>query len=371
MVRDLFHITFRQGERLGEGQLGTTWAAEGPEGERLVVRRLAGLAPAAAEAAEMAERMAGLGGCVAPVAIEAREGDLWLLYPFVEGVGAVEAAGTTGFSGVGADLERAVARLHAAGLVHGALRDSNVRVTAAGEVLLLDAGLAGLGALGAVGVATAHADRRDLAALLDRMAAARRDQGAERLGGAGRRRLDRRRGSRAGRRAAAAVPVIAVVVILVAFGMARAGGGRAVASPAHPPRDAVHPPPLPPASRCTTGSLPGLGAATYFAVDMTGSGCAEPMAWAGGVIATVSASGMPMRFSLGRAGDALLIGHWFCSRAELPALYRPDTGQVFYIPAWPLGGSVVTSDPAVETGIRGGRAQTSESGGCEQVQVAR
>ncbi|HET6810131.1 MAG TPA: hypothetical protein VFH50_03905 [Acidimicrobiales bacterium] len=354
MVPVPFHTTVRQGDLLGPGHLGATWAAEGPDGEHLVVKRLAGLAPAEAEAKEMAERVAVLPGCVAPVGVEARNGDLWILYPFIHGAGPVEAAATIGPS-LGADLEQAVARLHAAGLVHGALHDANVRVTADGEVLLLDTGLAGLGAVGAVGAATAQTDRRDLAALLERMAA-RPDRVGER----------RRAGP-----AALVLVVIVVVVILAPVEMARAGRGGAAVAAAHLARHATRAHPSPSASRCATGSLPGLDGATYLAVDMTGSGCAEPMAWAAGVISTVSADGAPMRFSLGGHGDVLLVGHWFCSRAELPALYRRATGQVFYIPAWPVDGGVVSSGPAVETGIRDGTARSAVSGGCARVEVRR
>jgi hypothetical protein len=368
---NLFHIGAERGELLGEGRLGTTWAAEGPGGERLVVKRLAGLAPAVAEAAEMAERMAAVPECVAPIGIEARGGDLWLLYPLIEGVGAVEA-GAAGGPAVGADLAGAVDRLHAAGLVHGALHDSNVRVTAAGQVLLLDVGLAGLGAPDAVGAATADGDRRDLAALLERMATARRDEDAQNRSGSGRQRVDRRRRLPAGRRAGSAALVLGVVVVMLAtFEMARAGRRSVAVAGVHLPPHTARARPLPSASRCASGSVPGQGGATYFAVDMTGTGCAEPMAWAAGVISTVSADGTPMRFSLGRPGDVLLVGHWFCSRPELPAIYRPDTGQVFYIPAWPVDGSAVTSGPALETGIRDGRAQSSESGGCAHVEVIR
>ena len=368
MHPSVFHTRdVRLGGPLREGRLGQARPAEGPGGERLVLTRLAGLSPAAEEAEEMARRMAGVPACVAPVAIEARGGDLLVLYPFVDGVGPIEAA--AGGSAVGAVLERAVAELHAAGLVHGALRDENVRVTATGEVRLLQVGLAGLGALGAVRVPTAATDRRDLRALLEQMEVARRGNGSDRADPTLRRRAGRRNGLGSPRRASAAGLVSLVVVALAAFGVAHADRRGAIVS-APISRVAVDPAPSHP-SPCASGSLPGSGAATYYAVDMSGTGCAQPVAWAAGVIVTVSADGTPMRFSLGRPGDVLLVGRWFCSPAELPALYRPETGEVFYIRAWPLEGRAVTSDPAVETGVRDGIAHSSERDGCQHVEVAR
>ncbi|HEX5266269.1 MAG TPA: hypothetical protein VFW24_05810 [Acidimicrobiales bacterium] len=359
-------------ELLGQGRLGPTWAVEGPGGERLVVKRLAGLAPAAAEAAEAAALIGAVPGCVAPADTEARDGDLWVVYPFVDGLLPVEAAATLG-SGVCADVRRAVAELHAAGLAHGALSDSNVRVTAGGEVHLLDAGLAGLGTRGAVGVASVEGDRRDLSTLLRQMEeAAPRDGGGAKASKNGhrhpRRRMTFRVNGRLGWTAGvlALVPVVAAVMVPGVLGTARP----AARSPAIVASRTGQPAPWP-LTRCATVSLPDAAGATYYAVDMSGTGCAEPMVWRAGVISTVSPQGVPVRFSLGRPGDVLLVGHWTCARRELPALYRPGTGEVFYLSAWPSGERPVTSAPAVETGVRDGTARTAAVNGCERVVVVR
>ena len=327
----------------------------------MVLKRLAGLAPAGPEATELAERLAEVRSCVAPLAVEPRDGDLWIVYPYVDGMRPVEAVGVLG-PPVGAALEQAVAELHAAGLVHGSLCDSNVRVSATGELRLLDAGLASLGALGAVSVASEESDRRDLRVLLQRMA-----QAAPPRGGSDRRR--RRVSRRDGRRAGVIVLVTVVSVALLASRATGRSGATHPVSRAGAPPGVSRPTSVPVVAPCTTRSLPGDGAATYFAVDMDGTGCAEPMAWKAGLITTVSPDGQLLRFSLGRPGDVLLVGHWSCSRPDLPALYRTGTGQLFYLRAWPTGGRAVASEPAVQTGVRGGRPVTSHASGCERVTV--
>jgi hypothetical protein len=246
-------------------------------------------------------------------------------------------------------------------------------VTPGGEVHLLDAGLAGLGTRGAVGVATVEGDRRDLSALLRRMAAAAPQDGAGAKAAKNGHRHPRRRmtlrargrlGWTAG--ALALVPVVAAVVVPGVLGTARP----AARSPATATSRAGQPTPRR-LTRCATVSLPDGAGATYYAVDMSGTGCAEPMAWRAGVISTVSPEGVPVRFSLGRPGDVLLVGHWSCARRELPALYRPGTGEVFYLRAWPTAERPITSEPAVETGVRDGTARTAAVSGCERVVVVR
>jgi len=359
--------------RIGQDRLGETWLRESAGGQRVVLKRLAGLAAASGEAAELLDRVSAVPTCVAALGVEPHDGDLWVAYPFVTGRRPVEAAALGAITG--ADVERAVAELHSAGLVHGTLCDSNVRVTEAGEVRLLGAGLAGVGCLGAVRVATRADDRRDLAVLLRQMGtvgvAARPGTGPE---GA------RRRRPTVG--ATAVVPLVAAVVmtaVLATMAAARTGSAtgpaRARLQTARTATDSPSVPrvrPVPPASSvrpCANVSLPGAGGATYLAVDMSGTGCAEPMAWSAGTIVTVSPAGIPMRFHLGRAGDVLLVGHWSCSRAELPALYRPGTGEVFYLRSWPGDGGAVTSEAAVVTGVRDGRARATGTTRCQNVEV--
>lgn len=303
--------------RLGQGRLGDTWMRETAGGQRVVLKRLAGLAAAAGEAAELLDRIAAVPSCAAALGVEGRAGDLWVAYPFVTGRRPVEAAALGAV--VGADIERAVAELHSAGLVHGALCDSNVRVTDAGEIRLLEAGLAGIGCLGVVGVATQADDRRDLAALCRQMGTSgvtvRRDAPS---------------GHRRHRTWAAGVSAVVTLVAVIAT-MVLLGG------------------------HATTRRDVHRASADFI--------------WNGAVIITMSSEGTPMRFSLGRPGDVLVVGHWSCSRVVLPAIYRRGTGQVFYFASWPVAGRALTSEPAASTGIRNGTARPAGTSRCQRVEV--
>ena len=122
---------------------------------------------------------------------------------------------------------------------------------------------------------------------------------------------------------------------------------------------------------CVEHPLPGVAGSTFLAADITGSGCAEPLAWRDGVVLTVSPEGSLLRFRLGEAGDQLVVGHWTCVQAQLPAIYRPATGQVFVLDGWPVNGGDVSSAPAVQSGVTGGTAVTSSGPGCQRVEVHR
>ncbi|HET6795456.1 MAG TPA: hypothetical protein VFH45_13485 [Acidimicrobiales bacterium] len=62
------------------------------------------------------------------------------------------------------------------------------------------------------------------------------------------------------------------------------------------------------------------------------------------------------RYRLGLAGDQLVVGDWDCRGVDLPALYRPSTGQVFLFDSWPPPGASLRSRPAVVGGLRHGVA---------------
>jgi hypothetical protein len=50
-------------------------------------------------------------------------------------------------------------------------------------------------------------------------------------------------------------------------------------------------------------------------------------------------------FQVGGSGDWLSVGDWDCDGDETPALYRPDTGEVFVFPSWGGTGAVASAPP--------------------------
>jgi hypothetical protein len=326
-----------------------------------VLKRLPGLGAALGPAGELLARMGAVAGCVAPVAGEARAGDLWLAYPFVEGRSPMEAA--EGGTEIGAALESAVSELHRAGLVHGSLSEGNVRVTPKGEICLLEAGLAALAAGDVTAAPTADDDRRDLAALVRRITSVvedRRGTGVPLI------RVDEPRRPKLAR-VAAAGGVLATVAVT---GLLTAGRGSAARPTSAAPSSV--PPRLPATSvtPCTKVQLPAEPGASVLAVDMSGDGCAEPMEWHDGVIFTTTPTGELLRFAVGRPGDVLVVGHWTCTNLDLPAVYRRGTGEVFYVQGWPDAARRVKSEPAVQTRIRDGTATTT-GGRCQRVEVRK
>jgi serine/threonine protein kinase len=55
-----------------------------------------------------------------------------------------------------------------------------------------------------------------------------------------------------------------------------------------------------------------------------------------GISVKFSGDTEPTRFAVGRRNDALRVSNFFCGTAETLALYRPQTGVIYYFRDWPL-----------------------------------
>ena len=383
------------GRLLGRGRHGDTWAVAaagvGAHRPRVVVKRLAGLAAAAAEVEVLRDRLAGVEAAVAPLAALAVRGDLWVVYPWTEGSAPSEAAPTLGPALAPAVVE-AVGRLHAAGLAHGALSEGNVRVGPDGAVRLLEAGLADLGR--EPGASQAD-DRRALRALLAGPAGAGAASASTSTSTATSTAATTAATSSGRRWRVRPARRISVVTSGAVLGLVASGGAVAVArtigdgrvpAPPAPRRTTMPSPtarpsptamtrPLPPPGRrppadCAPGHVDAPPGSVVEHVDMSGSGCVQQLVWRDGVARTTAPDGTLLRFSIGRPGDVLVVGHWRCARAQLPAVYRPSSGQVFYVTVWPRPGRSSTSLPAVDTGVRDGRPVVVGTPSCQRVEVA-
>lgn len=68
-------------------------------------------------------------------------------------------------------------------------------------------------------------------------------------------------------------------------------------------------------------------------------------------------------YAVGNGRDELRVANWFCGDAETLAVYRPDTGVVYYFDRWPTGQAtevVVVADP---TGITGAQPHVGDRNG--------
>ena len=311
----------------GHGRLGNTWAGQDGDGRPVVLKQLVGLAPAAADLEGLQARLGPLRSSTAPIGAAPAGADLWVAYRFHDGVGAVEGARRFG-DAVAAALEGAVDELHAAGLTHGALSDGNVRVDDSGRVTLLEAGLAAL----AGGTTSRRADRSALAALRHAMETPEPT-------------LPPRGGLPSLRRAVGGARG-AIVARCVARGYRAA---------------------------CVAGVVLAVGSVAAGVV-MAGrrsselSGVELRVSWTRNVATVVGPDGRVRRYSLGGPGDVLLVGRWTCT-GSLPALYRPGTGQLFYLDGWPTPGHPLSSGPAVSTGIIDGKSRVVGGPKCQRVEV--
>jgi len=103
---------------------------------------------------------------------------------------------------------------------------------------------------------------------------------------------------------------------------------------------------------------------------------ARPVAvrWEGNVAqADVDGTGSPARFELGQPGDVLVLGDWSCGGREVPALYRPGTGEVFLFSGWAGPGREIAAERTVRSGVLNGTARRvrATGGGCDRVVVDR
>jgi hypothetical protein len=52
------------------------------------------------------------------------------------------------------------------------------------------------------------------------------------------------------------------------------------------------------------------------------------------------------RWAVGKTGDVVAIGRWHCDGEGVPAVLRPETGQIWVFSAWPDGDAPVAGHPA-------------------------
>jgi serine/threonine protein kinase len=142
-------------DRLGVGENSETYRARGPDREALVVKRLR---PAHEESARMADALAQ---CIAearglesphvtvPHGLLDQAGAVVLLSRHVAGPSCKELLVRRGrfppaiVVEIARQLAHGIAALEARGCLHGQIRLSNVRITAAGNAVLVDAGIGG------------------------------------------------------------------------------------------------------------------------------------------------------------------------------------------------------------------------------------
>ena len=92
--------------------------------------------------------------------------------------------------------------------------------------------------------------------------------------------------------------------------------------------------------------------AAPFVADVDGDKCSDAIAFSAGVVAVNHA-----RFEVGKAGDQLALGRWFCGDSPTLALLRPETGQVFVFDQWPAEG--LTASPTLAGVVKNAQKLTS------------
>ncbi|CAN5704170.1 hypothetical protein BH10ACT1_BH10ACT1_23260 [soil metagenome] len=107
-------------------------------------------------------------------------------------------------------------------------------------------------------------------------------------------------------------------------------------------------------------ALPGPGQAMQ--VDVDGDGCSEPARWQAAVL-TVDGPGGLRSFRLGRSDDQVLAGDWDGDGSVTVAVYRPGTGQVLYVDAFPEGVGQQVSARRTTVAAVGGRARVEVGAG--------
>jgi hypothetical protein len=75
------------------------------------------------------------------------------------------------------------------------------------------------------------------------------------------------------------------------------------------------------------------------------------------------------RWSLGEAGDIVVLGRWSCGPVALPALLRPSDGQVWVFDRWALPGGEVVARPMSRVPGAVGLAVRPERNGCDRIEV--
>jgi serine/threonine protein kinase len=80
------------------------------------------------------------------------------------------------------------------------------------------------------------------------------------------------------------------------------------------------------------------------------------------------ASGAKTSYLVGAPNDALRVGNWFCGERATLALYRPNTGVIYFFNTWPTGDPEVDSASplqavADQTGIQGAQVGVGDTNG--------
>lgn len=313
------------------------------------------------------------------------------------GLSPAEVAGTV------AGLARALAALHLAGLVHGAVALDNVRVRRSdGEAVLgLPGGpdgprspaddVAGLGAIllalaGDDGDRMSRLRRRATTGNAAEAAAVLRSVGAWAADPDPTRRPTSEAVAAALERAAPARPVRGLSLparrpapktptrrrALVAAALASGLLAAAVAAVALAGRPRPSPAPdraaRPPTPAATEQPSPCPEPDTGPAADVDGDGCPEALAVEGGEIVAGS-----LRFAAGRPGDVVVVGDWDCDGQATPAVLDPATGDLFVFDAWPpsAGGELTVGARAAVAGAIGARTADVDGDGCDDVVLER
>jgi Protein kinase domain len=87
------------------------------------------------------------------------------------------------------------------------------------------------------------------------------------------------------------------------------------------------------------------------------------------------ASGTKTSYLVGAPNDALRVGNWFCGERATLAVYRPDTGVIYYFNTWPTGDATVDSSTPLEavadqTGITGAQVGVGDTNGDKCADIA-
>jgi serine/threonine protein kinase len=80
------------------------------------------------------------------------------------------------------------------------------------------------------------------------------------------------------------------------------------------------------------------------------------------------ASGTKTSYLVGAPNDALRVGNWFCGERATLAVYRPNTGVIYFFNTWPTGDETVDSARPLEavadqTGISGAQVGVGDTNG--------
>lgn len=295
-----------------------------------------------------AATLAAIAGPGAPEVVEVR--DDGSVVELVRAVHPLLASIPADATAVAAQVADVLSRAHAAGIVHGPIRDEHLR-GAPGAVVLDGWDAAGPGdpaddvaevgalleRLGAgdpearsLAARATAADRPRMAALAEALRAAAPAPPAARWRPP--------RSLMAGALAAATLVITGLVVT------ATRSDGDAAPPPA--PAPTVPPTAVDPPRTTTTSAAP-----------------VEDIAVRGNLVVRAGE-----RWTVGRPGDVVLVGDWDCDGERSPAVLRPATGQVWLFAGWaadgaPTAGRPVASVPGATS------ARTRAVGRCERLEV--